>query len=107
MVHEDTEVLGSCKWDQLGQDLLMQPRLGGPVSTQQPGLQAPPQGPPQNGNDGRGHWGGDRKKRLSHETVVKEGAGPKLPQLGLNSPTQLTGDSGTGRGQSPRVTPSA
>lgn len=65
-VHEDMEALGSCKWDQLGQDLLMQPRLWGPISPEKPGLQRPPQGLPQDRNDSRGHWGRDKPEKRSN-----------------------------------------
>lgn len=62
-VHEGMQVLGSGKRDQLGQDLLRQPRLWGPVGAEKPGLQWHPQGLPQDRNDSRRSWGGDERER--------------------------------------------
>ena len=61
-VHEGTQVLGSGKWDQLGQDLLLQPGLWGPVGAEKPGLQRRPQGLPQDRNDSGRSWGGDERE---------------------------------------------
>ena len=61
-VHEHTEVLGSCKRNQLGQDLRVQPRPLGPICTEEPGLQRPPQGLPQDGGDGGRHCGRHRRR---------------------------------------------
>jgi hypothetical protein len=55
VVHEHTQIFGSRKWNQLGQDLLVQPRLRAPISTEKLVLQLSPQGLPQDRNDSRGH----------------------------------------------------
>lgn len=64
-VHKDTEILVSGKWDQLGQDFLMQPRLWETVGMEKSVLQLPPQGLSQDRNDSRGHWGETQRRGQS------------------------------------------